>query len=134
MTELLYLLVGLFIGAILKHWFDIRGDRNKRVQDLRAKAYADFLSAVSRVAVAQANNNEDGIQAGNSDMIDAKSRICIYGDSSVAEALALFLNRGGKLNDPQSQEAFLTAVQNMRDSDFSGTEIKKEDIEILLYK
>ena len=134
MTEILSLLVGLLLGAILQHWFDILGDKKKRIQELRAKAYSDFLSAVARVAVAQANENEEAIRLGTSDMIDAKARICVYGEASVAKALADFWNSGGKLDNPDSQEAFLTAVQNMRNPDLSGREIRKEDIETLLYK
>jgi hypothetical protein len=65
------------------------------------------------------------------DAAQAKSRIAVYGDSSVISALAKFEDLGAVLNNAQSNAPFVDVVSMMRRS-MSKSSIQRAEMERLL--
>jgi hypothetical protein len=122
MSELLSVLVGAVIGAALTRW----RDRAKHHEELRAKAYADYLSAVALSAHMRTNDDaRDALRNG----ADAKARIAVYGSADVIRALARFEETGANLVSGPSVPAFVSLVSAMRPK--SGS-VAEGDLSLLL--
>lgn len=126
--------IGIIVGALLQGFFNRKNQKAHNLSELQNNAYSDFLNAVSNIAVAQRKNNRDVITDGLSNLADAKSRICVYGDSNVVNHLAIFLRSGGTLQTEQELLSFTHLCMEIRKS--VGMQDKKllaSDISQLLF-
>ncbi|WP_254623325.1 hypothetical protein [Vibrio cholerae] len=94
-------LCGVIIGALLQAFLNRKNQKVSHLSELQNKSYADFLNAASKIAVAQRLNDRKEVERELSNLADAKSRICVYGDASVVQHLASFLRAGGTLQTEQ---------------------------------
>jgi len=107
MNDWVVALAGAAVGAALGRW----AERAKHNDELRSKAYADYLGAVAAAAHLRSDEDErDAMRAA----ADAKARIAVYGSSDVVDALARFEEAGGTLADDVAQAAFVSLVSAMR--------------------
>ena len=104
-------LLGVGIGAILQYLFTRSAEVRKQAYSLRQQAYVDYLRALAQSG--HASGPED---LGKARLLatDAKTRIAVYGDGAVLEALASFEEAGPSLTNPQSVERFLKLALTMR--------------------
>ena len=117
MSEVLSVLLGAVIGAALSRWTD----RARHHEELRSKAYADYLSAVALAAHMRTNDDHrDALRNG----ADAKARIAVYGSADVIRALARFEETGASLISGPSVNAFVSLVSAMRPK--SGSVAERE--------
>lgn len=120
-------LMGILVGAFLQAYFTQKNNSHKNLSELQNKAYADFLNSASSIAVAQRTGDRDKVNSELAKLADAKSRICVYGDSNVINRLAEFIRQGGTLQTEQEILAFTrlcitirTAVGLDKDKVFSS--------------
>lgn len=107
MTALLSVLVGAVIGAALSRWTD----RARHHEELRSKAYADYLRAVASAAHLRSDDDErDAFREAS----DAKARIAVYGSADVIRALARFEEAGANLSSREAINGFVSLVSAMR--------------------
>jgi hypothetical protein len=119
-------LVGVLVGATLQFLLSRAANREKHTEDLRSKAYADFLRAVA--AAVHLRSDED-LRDVHRDVADAKARIAIYGSASVVGALARFEEVGAVLTVGPPLGAFIAVVSSMR---LAGAPVADRDIRLLL--
>jgi hypothetical protein len=121
-SEWLIALIGAVIGAALSRWTD----RAKHHEELRSRAYADYLSAVAAAAHLRSDDDErDAFRSA----ADAKARIAVYGSADVIHALARFEEAGGTLVSGPSVAAFVSLVAAMRPESDS---VPQGDLSLLL--
>lgn len=127
-------LCGVIIGAIIQAALGRRNQRSMHLSELQNKSYADFLNSISRIAVAQRKNDSKEIRDALSQLADAKSRICIYGEPTVIHNLAKFLRLGGTLQTEQEILAFTNLCLEIRRSNgILDKSISPQDISQLLF-
>lgn len=104
-------LLGVGVGAILQYIFSRSAEIRKQAYSLRQQAYVDYLRAL-----AQAGHADGPQDLAKAQLLaaDAKTRIVVYGDRAVLEALASFEEAGPALNNPRSTECFLKLALTMR--------------------
>ncbi|WP_199611552.1 hypothetical protein [Flocculibacter collagenilyticus] len=123
---------GVIIGATLQYFFTKHVESLKHAKELKSKAYADYLDAISEDA---SYNHEIGSRAQKrvyAKIADAKARICLYGSSEVITAYSEFLALGGVFNSQKQKDAFTKMFSHMR-KDSGGSEILNlQEIEIIL--
>ena len=90
-------LLGIFVGAFLQAHFTRKNQKSSHFSELQNRAYADFLNATSNIAVFQRKGQREKVSNELSRLADAKSRICVYGDSIVIKKMAEFFRNGGTL-------------------------------------
>lgn len=119
-------LLGVIIGAMLQFLLSKASERNKRIESLRAEAYADYLRAIA--ASAHSQSDSDRLAAIRS-AADAKTRIVVYGTGSVVRAIAKFERAGATTANKEGVWALTEIVSVMRDS---APDVSPRDIEVLL--
>ncbi len=123
-------LFGVFIGAFLTH----KNQKINHLSELQNKAYADFLNAASSIAVAQRLGNRDKVSGDLANLADAKSRICVYGESKVIHELAEFIRYGGTLQTEPEILSFTRLCVAIRDSvGMKKSDLYSSDISQLLF-
>ena len=108
--------VGIVVGALLQGLFIRKNQKAHNLSELQNRAYSDFLNAVSKIAVGQRNNQRSVVTDELSNLADAKSRICVYGDSNVVNHLAIFLRAGGTLQTEEEILSFTHLCMEIRKS------------------
>jgi hypothetical protein len=78
-------IAGVFVGAGVQYWAGKSLEQRKHFQELRSRAYVDFLTAVATIA--QSRGTHAGARTA---LTDAKVRITVYGTAAVVQALASF--------------------------------------------
>lgn len=127
-------LFGVIIGALLQAFLNRKNQKVSHLSELQNKSYADFLNAASKIAVAQRLNDREGVKRELSNLADAKSRICVYGDASVVQHLASFLREGGALQTEQEILSFTYLSMEIRKSvGMSDNLLLSQDISQLLF-
>lgn len=127
-------IIGIVIGALLQAFFNRKNQKANNLSELQNKAYSDFLNAVSKIAVAQRQNQRNHVIEELSNLADAKSRICVYGDTSVVHHLAVFLRAGGTLQTESEILSFTKLCLQIRKSvGIQDKEIYSSDISQLLF-
>jgi len=127
-------IVGIVVGALLKGFFNRKNQKANNLSELQNKAYSDFLNAASKIAVAQRNNQRSVVTDELSNLADAKSRICVYGDSNVVNHLAIFLRLGGTLQTEQEILSYTHLCLEIRKSvGMQDKELFASDISQLLF-
>jgi hypothetical protein len=125
---------GIVIGAVLQAFFNRKNQKVNNLSELQNSAYADFLNAASKIAVAQRQNQRSTVEKELSNLADAKSRICVYGDSNVVHHLAEFLREGGTLQTELEILSFTRLCLEIRKSvGMSEKELRSCDISQLLF-
>ena len=128
MKEITIAILGILVGGMMQYWFDVRHSKKDKILELKANAYADFLKSLSETTFAQRSNDKARENQGFSLMVEAKARICIYGEPEVVSSLANFWRSGASLCTPIQYQAFIKLVQSMRESGFAGGKISSDDI------
>ncbi|EIV8656444.1 hypothetical protein WB851_004471 [Vibrio parahaemolyticus] len=125
---------GVIVGALLQALLTRRNQKASHLTELQNKAYADFLNAASKIAVAQRRNDRKEVENELANLADAKSRICDYGDSLVVQKLATFLRAGGTLQTEQEILAFTRLCVEIRKSvGMFDKSLLSQDISQLLF-
>jgi hypothetical protein len=127
-------LAGVMVGAFLQSYFNRRNQKDTRIAEWRNSAYADFLNAVSEVAVAQRHGKRDVVAEQLARLSDAKARICVYGDTKVIHELAEFWRHGATLQTESEILAFTKVCMAIRDSAGVLGSVHSTDISQLLFK
>jgi len=99
------------LGATLQHLFSRSAEVKKQAYALKQQAYVDYLRALANAA--HSASDEDRAKA-RLLAADAKTRVAVYGDTTVINALAEFEAAGPMLDNPRSIEAFLIVAAAMR--------------------
>jgi hypothetical protein len=122
MTSWLIALLGAVVGAALNRWTQ----RAKHNEELRSKAYADYLRAVAAAAHLRSDDDErDALR----DVADAKARIAIYGSAAVISNLARFEESGASLANASARAVFVAIVGAMR---LRGDCVSDRELSLLL--
>lgn len=116
LTSTLVSLLGAVLVAVLTHLFSARRNREDELAELRLKAYADFISAASRIAAARRSGRRADDLDELASLNDAKARIAICADLPVVEALGRFWEAGGTLEREDEILAFTALCLRMRES------------------
>jgi hypothetical protein len=122
-------LAGVVLGAFLQSFLQVKRERVSQKQNLKIKAYTDYLQAASILS------NGDPTKRVEAKVLltDARLRILIYGSLKVIESIATFDRTGSNLDTPEGMKTFLPIISAMRE-DGSGDEIKKEDLTQILFR
>ena len=107
-------IMGVILGAFLTFWFGRISQSRAKADELRLTAYVDYLKAVS-LAAHQTGPNDlgDALQVA----ADAKTRIAVYGSSSVLRAIERFEVAGPSVSEnPAEFIAILSAMRGSRDA------------------
>lgn len=127
-------LLGILAGAILQAYLTRKNQESSHLTELQNKAYADFLNAVSNIAVAQRAGKKDKVTNELANLADAKSRICVYGESGVIKKLAEFIRCGGTLQTESEILSFTTLCLSIRNSvGMKQDDLYSSDISQLLF-
>lgn len=113
---LIFSLIGIIIGAFLQGVFNRKNEKLRYLSDLQNNAYADFIDAVSNIAVAQRSGERDQVLEELAKLSNAKSRICVYGSSEVIKQMNQFVKAGCTLQTEQELQAFTELCKEMRKS------------------
>ena len=107
-------IVGLIIGAVLQYYSSRRLDAARHFQELRTRAYADFIGAVAETANA-ARKRDDALQLDAlARATDAKIRILLYGSEAVVNAVAEFSMAQGAVSSDAIAPRFVQLIHAMR--------------------
>lgn len=108
-------LVSVLAGATLQYLFSRRATDATHFLQLRTNAYIDFIKAVTASNAAQKRGDSQKEREASFQVLEARTRICIYGDRQVVNALAEFWRRGAVLDSPERMIAFVEICQAMRE-------------------
>ena len=106
--------VGACLQASLAFLFGRRAEAIKVALAARVTAYADFTRSVSGIAEAQQAGDAAAQRIASTMLMDAKTRIALYGSPGVVHALAQFWRAGARLSTPAQLAAFTGLVAAMR--------------------
>ena len=120
-------LTSVLIGAALQYAFGQRLEARKQLGVQKAQAYIDFFRAVA--ALGQERSKEQLALA-----IDAKTRICIYGSTSVIRKLSEFEQAGATATHTSGQTALVGLLEAMREDVTSATpSFQRGDLMLILF-
>jgi hypothetical protein len=74
-------LAGIAIGGTLNFIFASTLDRRRHFDELRSKAYADFVRATAAIAIGQRDQDPETAADALAELTDAKVRITLYGSA-----------------------------------------------------
>jgi hypothetical protein len=113
-TPALSAVLGLAVGAVLQYYFSRRLEATRHFQELRTRAYADFIGGVAETA----NASRKGDQALQLDALakttEAKIRILLYGSRAVVNTVAEFSIAQGSVSSEAVAPRFVELIQAMR--------------------
>jgi hypothetical protein len=121
---------GVAVGAILQTMLTRISEVRKSREDLRIRAYHDYLQAVSDVATARtAELRKDALSRATF----AKTRVALVGSAATIHALSNQA-RYEVLNSTEAQSAFAELCGSMR-ADLVGqkSEVNAKEIEAILF-
>ncbi len=129
MSELIAVLplLGVVVGAVMQYWFSRSAESKKQLQLLQSQSYVDYLRAVTKFAHSSSIETKKSAKA---EVTDAKTRIAVYGASSVVAALAKFEATGANLAQPESIAAFVRLVGEMRPS---GALVEASNLSLVMF-
>ncbi|MEK7995254.1 MAG: hypothetical protein AAB403_15730 [Planctomycetota bacterium] len=113
---------GVILGALLQHWLSGKKQARDELLQTRTKAYADYLSGVSRKGRLSLEQCDECRQV-LGDIDDAKFRICVYGSDAVICALANFEGSPAGTRDVELRKRFLELCRIMRKDSGSGRKV-----------
>lgn len=112
--------------------FSKKNDSRKQQILLKTTAYTDFLKAVAGVSITQRSRDTVKELEYKTLLIDAKSRIAVYGSDLVIKKLADFYRIGPILDNSESCRAFILLVSEMRKENKRCDKTELNDISQLL--
>jgi len=127
-ASLLSLLSALVV-ATATHLLSTRRKQRDELIDMRLKAYADFITAASRLMSARRLGQKVDQLDDLAVLNDAKTRICLCAPPDVVHALVHFWGEGGTLEQEGEVLAFTNLVHLIRRSlggemlGFTGTDL-----------
>jgi len=134
LTYALLPMVGIIIGAILQYSFSRHSDELKHQKNLKTQAYVDFLKGVSGLTVAYRNNDKNKEQEFMTLLVDAKTRISIYGSKEVIQKIANFWRADAQVDTPEQKHLFIEICQAMRSDNLKkDQQVENKDISQLLF-
>ena len=125
--------IGVIIGVSLQYFFSKSGERRKQLESSRSQAYVDYLRSVAQIAKVGGSDSKK-----RSELLaaaaDAKTRICVYGSSSVIRSLAEFEKVGAVLDSPDSIATFLELCNEMRRQNLGKAEaVTIDELNLILF-
>jgi hypothetical protein len=121
-------LVGILIGAGLQYLFGRSLEAKKQIQNQKGQAYADYFRAFSRIATV--GRTKETLSA----VVDAKTRICVYGSDEVVKRLAEFERAGATTNSANSHALVARLLSAMRkDVGASREAADIEDVGVVVF-
>ena len=103
-------IVGVIVGSIFQYFSSKDSEKRKHQQDLRTRAYVDFLRGVVDMKFLPEDKKEEAMAI----LTDAKSRITVYGSKEVVIAIADFSRGGMKLDTTKEMRSFVAIYQAIR--------------------
>lgn len=131
-TSIIPTLVGIIAGVTTQYILSSYSEKRKRNADLKMQAYVDFIKSVSELGIEQKDHNVKKLGEYHIKLLDAKSRIAIYGSKKVVESIAAFFKNGGKINSEEERRLIIKIYQNMR-NEYQKEEIEDTELELLIY-
>jgi hypothetical protein len=96
------------------------------------QAYVDLIQSVSELGMAQRHKDAAKEKENRIKLLDAKSRIVIYGSQEVIKNLAEFFKEGGVLTNAEERRLFIRVYQAMR-NEYQKGKIEDNDVELLIF-
>src|SRR5688500_3218685 len=93
--------VGGRTGVIIQYWCSRRHALESRYLELKSEAYADYINAVATAGFVQ----ESSLSIMRERLAAAKSRICVFGDREVIEAMSRLERTSLLLSNPDARDA-----------------------------
>jgi hypothetical protein len=125
--------IGVIIGVSLQYLFSKSGERRKQLEASRSEAYVDYLRCVAQIAKVGRGDSKKRSEV-LAAAADAKTRICVYGGTSVITSLAAFENGGPVLDSPDSRARFLELSNEMRRQNLGKAEaVAVDDLSLVLF-
>jgi hypothetical protein len=126
------------LGAVFGAFLTRRIEQFKHIQELRSKAYSDFLRGSAKVAIAQHNDQRSdrsklAILEGLETVADSRARIVIYGSPEVLRSLARFANLGTQTISKEGMQAFAELCSLMREEAIESS-ASLDDIRTVLFR
>ena len=115
--KILIAIVSSLIAVLLAFLnFRLNREINKtnRLAERKTQSYIDFINAVSETSVYGAKDSKNRPKELTQKLLDAKTRITIYGDSEVIIQLAEFHKNHGVINSPESRDSYMLVVEKRR--------------------
>jgi len=122
-------LIGVGLGAFLQSFLQLKKERVRQNQNLKIKAYTDYLQAASVLSNGDVTKHVEARTL----LTDARLRILIYGSVKVIANIASFDRTGSNLITPEGMTAFLPVISSMREDGSKG-QVKKEDMIQILFR
>ena len=124
-------LLGVLLGAVMHSHFSRTGNAEKHLQELRVTAYTDYLKCVADNAASRARRGDPELLARTA---DSKTRIAMFGSSSVVAALSRFETAGPTIDSAEKEQLFLDIAGQMRaDSAFKSDQVDSTDLKMILF-
>ncbi|MDP1912484.1 hypothetical protein [Brevundimonas sp.] len=121
-------LVGILIGAGLQYFFGRSLEARKHIQTQKGQAYADYFKAFSTIATV--GRTKETLSA----VLDAKTRICVYGSDEVVKRLAAFERSGATTNSGESHALVAALLSAMRqDVGASRSAANTRDVGVVVF-
>jgi hypothetical protein len=114
LTPALSAVIGLAVGAILQYYFSRRLDAVRHFQDLRTRAYSDFIGGVADTANAARKGDHTLQLDALAKATEAKIRILLYGSRAVVNAVAEFSVAQGSVTSKEVAPRFVEVIHAMR--------------------
>jgi hypothetical protein len=129
-------LIGLGLGAALQYYSARTIERNRHFDELRSRAYVDFIRAVAATAIGGKDWDSTTAADALADLADAKVRIALYGSDEAVKSLAQFCRTDQQLGSPEAQESFIRLTTAMRkDALRPGVnDIAEQDVKTILFQ
>ena len=126
-------IIGLFVGAGLQYWASRASDARRALRELRTTAYVDYLRCVSESAHSKSSDKPQ-LALIRQRAADAKTRICIYGELAVVEALSIFERGGATTVTDTGRKNFLKLCEQMRiGSANNASNVSRENLDVILF-
>jgi hypothetical protein len=121
-------LLGFLVGAGLQYLFGRSLEWRKQIQVQKGQAYADYFQAFSTVATV--GRTKEALSA----VVDAKTRICVYGSDEVVAKLAHF-ERAGASTESQDNHALVSDLVSAmrRDVGASRKAADQNDVSVIVF-
>ncbi len=115
-TEILTAIIGIlgvFIGVVFQFFFGKKTNTHQHALEREAKAYSDFIKGV--VLYGSINKYKDiERQEAYKIYLDAKIRICLYGNKKVITSLSRFIELGSVIGNKEQRVSFIEIIKSMR--------------------
>jgi hypothetical protein len=83
-------MIGALLGATATYLLGLRSESSKNYARLRTEAYIDFIKSVASITIAHRKTDAEKEADATALLIDAKTRVAVYGNPVAAAALAAF--------------------------------------------